>query len=138
MAAQDLLSAKYLTHVDDAVSTSIAGDPREPSPAHGSSSAGLARLTAWISVVAAVAVVACAVALVVPLVKTAAAKKANGPVDWIVQMTTGKRSDEIVGKWIRDRSAENQRYLDEQFKNSQPFDTSKPVEWNFDPQKNAS
>jgi len=139
MAEHDLMTARYFKPDDESPSTGGAATIRESRPAQTSRMATAARASKWISVVAAVAFVACAIALAVPFLKLRAPSlgKANSPVDWLIRLCGGE-PDKAVEKWLRDRGEANKREWDEKYRQSPMYqvDPSKPIDWHFEPQAN--
>jgi hypothetical protein len=133
MSANELISAKYLKPDDHEPSAVTNREPRQSAAPHGEHLAAISRASRWISVVAGMAILACAIAVAVPYLSAALSKKANSPVDWLIQVTTGKRSDQIVDKWIRDRTELNQQDVKKNFTSGPAFQTgpSQPINWNF-------
>jgi hypothetical protein len=137
MAEHDLMTAEYFKPDDEAPSTGGVATIQKSRPAQNSRVATAARASRWISVVAAVAVVACAAALVVPFLRTPSLRKATSPLDWLIRLC-GVEPDKAVEKMLRDRGEANKREWDEKFRQSTTFqiDPSKPIDWHFEPQSN--
>jgi hypothetical protein len=126
----ELISAKYLKSENETPAAASLG-AQDSTPTVARQPSKCERLTRWISVVAGVAILAAAVVLAAPFISRATSIKANSPADWLTQMITGKRSDQIMEKWIRDRTELNQREIKEKFTSSPTvqFDPSKTM-WN--------
>ena len=133
----DLMTAKYFKSDDEAPSSGEAATIQNSRPAQSSRVATAARASKWISVVAAVAVVACAAALVVPFLRTPSLRKATSPLDWLIRLC-GVEPDKVVEKWVRDRGEASKREWDEKYRQSPIYqiDPSKPIDWHFEPQSN--
>ena len=135
MAEHELMSAKYLSPETDTSSTggSTATEQAQKSPSKKTSpAAGWALASRWISALVGVALVACAVGLVFPRVKTASKEKPANSVDWLLRFATG-RSDVSVEKYLRDQGEANRREWDEKYRESpiSKIDPTKPIEWKF-------
>ncbi len=135
MAEHELMSAKYLISEDDASSAGSPATIQKSRPAQSSRVKSAARASRWISIVAAVAVVGCVIAAVVPYLRAPSVRKATSPLDWLIRLC-GVEPDKAVEKMLRERGEANKREWDEKFRQSPVFqiDPSKPIEWHFEPQ----
>jgi hypothetical protein len=132
MAEHELASAKYLAQVDDSFAAAAAGSADAAQPA--SSSVGTwARVSGWTSLIAAGAVIACAVAVAVPFITSVRSQKATSPIDWLLKLHGGP-PDQSFEKWVRDSATANQHQWDEMYRKSPAyqFDPSK-MNWHFGP-----
>ena len=129
MSTNELVSAKYLKSDSETTAASNVGEPIAASPVTRQVSS-CERATRWISIVASVAIFVAVVAFATPFITRAISTKANSPADWLIRMSTGKSSDQVVGKWLRDRSELNQREIKDKFTApTVQFDSSKTM-WN--------
>jgi hypothetical protein len=126
----ELASAKYLKP-DSETSTGGSPDAQKPASTADGPLQKCERASRWIGIGASVAIFVAVVAFATPFISRAISTKANSPADWLIRMTTGKSSDQVVGKWLRDRTELNQREIKEKFTSSPTvqFDPTKTM-WN--------
>jgi hypothetical protein len=134
MAEHELMSAKYLTQADESLAAAATGSADTTQPATSSVGAW-ARVSGWTSLIAAGAVIACAVAVAIPLITAVRSQKATSPIDWLIKLHGGQ-PDQTFEKFIRDSATANQHQWDEMYRKSPAYqlDPSK-MNWNFGPPK---
>jgi len=92
----------------------------------------LERISSWIGVIAAVAVVVCLAVLAIPYLASARSGKATNPLDWWLRFG-GAQSDQTFEKFLRDRSSDYQREWDENYRKSPMYKfDSDQTKWQFD------
>jgi hypothetical protein len=136
MADHELMSAKYLQHVETDSATNAAPAINDAPPLKVSSAAAWARASRWVSVFAGVALVSCILGLAVPYLTSASSGKKTSPIDWLIRLKGGK-PDQTFEKWVRDSAEANQQEWQEMYRKSPAYqiDPSKSIDWHFEPQQ---